>query len=74
MFVLSKNQSSVHKVGKCPNAVWDFQGVFTSEERALEACKDRSYFVGPAVLNKELPYDTIEWPGHYYPKMEKEDG
>jgi len=47
--------------------IWEFCGVFDDEELAKAACRDASYFVGPAELNKILPEETIEWPGQYYP-------
>ena len=46
---------------------WDFQGVFDSEERAVAACRDEKYFVAPATLNAELPHESHEFPGGYYP-------
>lgn len=48
---------------------WDFQGVFASRFAAEAACRDCTYFVGPAVMDQALPHDTqSEWPGAYYPK------
>ncbi len=58
-----------HKDGK---SGWEFAGVFDSEEKAVEACKDVSYFVGPAILNKSLPLDTTKWEGAYYPRNQGE--
>lgn len=46
---------------------WDFQGVFDCPVKALAACRDRFYFVGPAILNESLPDETAEWPCAYYP-------
>ena len=42
---------------------WTFQGVFTSRELALAACRDSTYLIGPAKLNEPLPHDPQEWPG-----------
>ena len=47
---------------------WDFQGVFSTKILAEAACINEWYFVGPAVLDKSLPVDTIDWPGAYYPQ------
>ena len=47
---------------------WDLIGVCSSEEKAVEACTDDSYFVGPLALNKILPKEMIPWPGVYRPK------
>lgn len=46
---------------------WEFAGVYDSEEKALEACKGIKYFIGPAVLNNNIPDETTEWEGAYYP-------
>lgn len=51
--------------GEHPDFVWDFQGVFSSEELANLACRDRTYFVVPVALNEELPHEQIESPGYY---------
>lgn len=42
---------------------WIFQGAFTSRDLALAACRDSTYFIGPAKLNEPLPHDPQEWPG-----------
>lgn len=54
-------------VGRDNEYGWDFQGVFDTEEKALAACRDEHYFIGPAELNKEYPDETIPWPGQYWP-------
>jgi hypothetical protein len=52
------------------NSVWDINGVFDSEEKAIAACDDRpNYFVGPLTLNESLPDKTTEWVGCYYPAL-----
>ncbi len=48
--------------------VWDFQGVFTTEDAAVNACRDISYFVGPATLDEVLPHSTMDWPDSYRPQ------
>ena len=53
-------------VGKTGGASWEFQGVFSTEERAVAACRDEM-FVGPAELDRQLPHDTWGWDGAYYP-------
>ncbi len=52
--------------GDC-GVAWLFQGVFSSEERAVAACVRPHYFVGPATIDEVLPEAVTEWPGHYYP-------
>jgi len=51
---------------------WEFMGVFTSEEKAVQACTLDTHFVGPAVMNQRRPDDTHAWPGAYYPLVVKE--
>ena len=50
---------------------WEFCGVFDDEKLAVAACKDENYFIGPALLNEELPVETVEWPESYYPKRKE---
>ena len=51
-------------------SAWEFMGVFDTEGAAVAACVADDCFVGPAVLNKALPWETQdEWPGAYYPKV-----
>lgn len=47
---------------------WEFQGVFSEQVLAIAACKDETYFMGPAVLNEPFPHETTEWEGACYPK------
>ena len=54
------------------NKAWDFQGLFESEELAIEACTSEDYFIAPAILNRILPDETIVWQGAYYPLLESE--
>lgn len=49
-------------------SVWDFQGVYDSEEKAIAACRDATYWIAPAHLNRELPHESADWPGAYYPR------
>jgi hypothetical protein len=54
--------------GEVLASVWDINGVFDSEEKAVAACGDNpDYFVGPLVLNQSAPDETTEWIGLYYP-------
>lgn len=40
----------------------EFQGVFSSEERAVAACRTDRYFVcGPITLDEEVPHESLEW-------------
>jgi hypothetical protein len=53
------------------NRKWGFSGVFDSEKKAVAACVDNNFFVGPANLNEVPPgppTSTRIWPGAYFPK------
>ena len=49
---------------------WEFQGVFSTEQGAIDACLTDQYFVGSAMLNETWPEEQVIWPGSYYPKAE----
>lgn len=51
-------------------AVWQLQGVFSSEELAEEAALAGGYFMGPVVVDEALPDETTEWPGMRWPSVE----
>lgn len=56
-----------HRSGKVHHVIWDLQGVFSTEALAIAACKDDTYFIGPAGVDKVLLDATEDWPGCYYP-------
>lgn len=69
------NIERVFVVGKAlddPGA-WELQGVFTSEERAVAACLNWRYFVGPLKIDKEISDKTMQWDGAYYPIVRTEE-
>lgn len=49
------------------STVWEFQGVFSTRDRAVMACCDSNYFITPVVLNEELPGATTRMPNIEYP-------
>lgn len=51
--------------------VWEFQGIFTSWDAALTACKDETYFMVEVRTDLPMPHDRIEWAGVIYPKVGK---
>jgi len=53
--------------------LFEIQGVFTSEEKAIAACRDENYGYGPEVLDQELPHESTPWPGYVYPHAPKVD-
>ena len=52
--------------------VWELQGIFSSEEAAIAACRSSQHFVGPVEVDKRLPERTVDWRGLYYPRGQKE--
>lgn len=57
-------------VGKFVYPSWQFQGIFSTEEKAVSQCQDWYHFVGPVELDAELPKEAVSWPGCYYPVKE----
>lgn len=53
---------------KGADTAWEFQGVFDSEDAAIEACKTARYFYYPVVLNEELSEESVDPYGAFYPK------
>lgn len=49
---------------------WEFQGVFDSEEKAINACATDNYWIAPVELNKEWPIESVQIEGAYYPRLE----
>jgi len=47
---------------------WDLIAVCSSEEKALMACTDENYYIGPIAMNQILPKEQVEWKGSYFPK------
>ena len=62
LYIVGRNVSSLN------DAHWTFEGVFNTRELAEAACLDRTYFVGPALLNQMLEPNIRNWPYCYYPK------
>jgi hypothetical protein len=50
---------------------WSFEGVFDSRDKAINACKNNTYFIGPVKLNEVLNERIIEWPNAYYPTIKE---
>lgn len=44
---------------------YEIQGIFSTENKALVACKDRTYFIVPLILDKASPHETVKWDGYY---------
>lgn len=51
----------------------DFQGVFSTKEKAIAACTMQTYCVcGPELLDHELPTEPGLFPKCWYPLLEPE--
>lgn len=61
LWVVGKNKSN--------DGRWEFQGIFDTENKAIDACKTPNDFIGPCYLNEEIPQESTYWPGAYYPKQ-----
>ena len=48
-------------------SIWDLVGVFDSEEKAIKACRNETYFIYPIELNKQYPDEEVVPKGAYYP-------
>ena len=54
-----------------PDGHHEFQGVFGSEARAVEACRTDTHCVCPATVGMELGQATETWPGAWYPHRQQ---
>jgi hypothetical protein len=61
-----KGESDIGRVG-------EFQGVFSTQQKAEAACRDRNYWVMPLTLDKEYPHESEAAVGAYYPLAKKEE-
>lgn len=64
---ITKNSCEVWICGKDTLPDWEFQGVFTTKQRAIDACFDENCFIAPAILDEELPKECECFPGIEYP-------
>jgi len=53
--------------GEFPDLVWDFQGVFDSEDKAREACINEWYWMAPITVNESLSDESYAFPDIVYP-------
>lgn len=51
---------------------WEFQGVFDSKQKAIDACVMENFFIQSITLNEPLPTQTCDSTG-YYPLIEDEN-
>jgi hypothetical protein len=50
----------------------EFQGVFSTKDKALVACITDHHLICPAVLDRVVTGDKTTWPGAWYPHLEDE--
>jgi hypothetical protein len=59
--------------GKHPRIKWEFRGIYSSREKAKEACKSPEDFYQPIALDEELKKDNLAFPNHrIFPILQKE--
>jgi len=51
--------------------VWEFVGVFSTEAKAVAACRTADHFVAPCGLNEQATEKKTPWPDAYYPIAQK---
>lgn len=56
--------------GRTLDRGWEVVGIYSSENKAKQACIDSSYFIGPLILDERTPIKTILWPGAYRPFLQ----
>jgi hypothetical protein len=49
--------------------IYEIQGVFDSEEKAVAACLNEKYWTGRLALNHSYADATVEWDIAYFPKQ-----
>lgn len=54
-------------VGQVRGKDWEFQGVFSTEEKAIQACRNRNYFIAPIEVDTEAPDSAEPFPLCEYP-------
>ena len=50
---------------------WEVIGVFSTEQKAIEACVGLNDFIGPLIVDAVAPRDSVDWVGSYYPLLGK---
>ncbi|MHC1599555.1 MAG: hypothetical protein ACXQS5_01855, partial [Candidatus Methanospirareceae archaeon] len=50
--------------------IWKFQGIFSTKERADDACKRPNYFYTEVEFDKELPHEKTNMDDIWFPRCE----
>jgi len=48
-----------YRSGESGNVVWDFRGIFSTEEKAMNACRNENYFVHEVIIDEEVPDEPL---------------
>ena len=54
--------SSLYLCGQIHYEGWDFQGIFSTKQKALDACVNPNYFVTRVTLDEEAPEESELFP------------
>ena len=52
-------------------AAWELLGIYSDKDTAEIICTKSNDFVAPVTLGEDLPEETTDWPGCYYPLWDK---
>lgn len=47
---------------------WEFAGLYSTEELAIERCLNNTFFVAKVTLDEYIPNETVSFEYAYYPK------
>ena len=48
---------------------WEFAGIFSSEQKAIDNCFDETYWLAMVQLDEEIPQEPTDFEYSYYPKL-----
>jgi hypothetical protein len=60
-----------YRFGNTGAIIWDLQGVFSSKEKAIAACKSSTWFVARLQLDEELPEESVTMPDVIWPLLKE---
>ena len=49
---------------------WNFQGVYSTEEKAVDKCIEDNFFIARIEVDFDEPRDMIDFDYAYYPRLE----
>lgn len=47
---------------------WEFAGIFSTEQIAIDNCFDATYFLARVKLDEQIPVEPSDFEYAYYPK------